>query len=198
MRRSTGRPWPAGAGKDDVPGILAREHARLGAGRDVGHGPPQRSHLAPDERQARLVAHIHNEHAPLREERRGLLVEPGAGNVLRCLRPGEDVQDDDVEMQARGQLGQGSPRVADDRVEVGPVRQRQPLQHEVQQLPLQLHGVLHGAGTGRLDVPCQGQCPGPQMQSTDGFTPRSGEVHDVPDAAQVFVEDVLGVGQVHV
>ena len=180
------------------PGIPAREHAGFGEGGDVRHGAPQGRHLAADQRQARLVAHVHDQHAPVRQEGRCFLVELGAGKVLRSLGAGEDIQDDDVEAEVRGQLGQRAAGVADDRFQPGSLGQRQLLQHEVQQFTLQLHGVLQRPRAGCLDVPGQGQGARAKVQGLIGSPHGGGEVHHVADPAEVLVEDVRGIRQINV
>ena len=83
-------------------------------------------------------------------------------------------------------------------MQVRPLRQGQLLKHKVQQFALQLDGVLDRSWPRRLDVAGQGEGAGPEVERPDRLPFRSGEVHQVADAAQVLVEDFLGMRHVDV
>jgi hypothetical protein len=97
---------------------------------------------------------------------------------------------------SKRKLRQGVAGVPDQRVQLRSFRQRQLLQHEVQQFALQLHGVLHGAWPGGLDVARKRQGAGAQMERADRLAPRRGKIHHMADPAQIFIEDVPGVRQI--
>ena len=118
---------------------------------------------------AGLVAHVDDQEPRGVEPRRGLA---GKSRRRRCGRappgrrrcPGSRRRT----RSSAGKVASASPGVADDGVQLRPLRHGQLLQHEVQQFPLQLHRVLHGAGPGRLDVAGQGQGTGAKVQRRMG------------------------------
>lgn len=116
----------------------------------------------------------------------------------RGLGPGKDVKDDDVEPRLGGKLRQCVARVADMGGQPCTVGHRQFLEDKVQEFTFQFNGVLFGARSGGLDVAGQCKCSGAQMKGPDGAARFCGQVHHVPDPAEVFIEDLTGRRQVHV
>jgi len=101
-----------------------------------------RSYLPIRERQWRIVAYV-DEQQPLVIKRRvQLRVVLRDGQMLRCFRAAENIDDYDIEFLAVELVGQDLAGVGDNCFEGTICRQRELRQHEIEKLPLDVDGHM--------------------------------------------------------